>query len=240
MTEVYAMDKSELSQNLKNLLIENDASVVGFGDLSGLPREKRKSFDTGISIGAALSPSVIKGIENGPTIEYYNEYKRINELLDKLALFAENYLLESGFKALAQLTTAVVEDEKSYRTDLPHKTVATRAGLGWIGNCALLVTEQFGSAVRLTSVLTDAKLETGEAVNKSKCAGCEICRDNCPGKAVSGKNWRLGVDRDEFFDAFACRKTARQRSAKAGIDASMCGLCMLKCPWTQKYLHKYK
>lgn len=228
----------ELSRNLQKLLIKNGASAIGYGDLSGIPGDKQKSFSTGISIAVALTPSIVKGTENGHTIEYYEEYKRINKLLDKLALLAENYLKNLGFKASAQLTTVVVEDEGTYRTDLPYKAVATRAGLVWIGNCALLVTEQFGSAIRITSVLTDAGLETSKPINESKCGNCKVCKNNCPGKAVSGKNWRLGVDRDEFFDAFACRKTARERSVKVGIDASMCWLCILKCPWTQKYLHK--
>ena len=53
--------------------------------------------------------------------------------------------------------------------ELPHKTVATRAGIGWIGKCALLVTEKYGSAIRLTTVLTDMDLETDQPINGSKC-----------------------------------------------------------------------
>jgi len=40
-------------------------------------------------------------------------------------------------------------------SSMPQKTIATRAGLGWIGKTALLITPQFGSAIRLNSVLTD-------------------------------------------------------------------------------------
>ncbi len=81
------------------------------------------------------------------------------------------------------------------RTELPHKTVATRAGLGWIGKCALLVTRQFGSAVRLTSFLTDAELECAVPVTQSACRGCTLCVDTCPAGAVSGRQWSTEVDR---------------------------------------------
>lgn len=225
-----------ISQELNDLLLAKGASVVGYGNLSAIPERLRKSLKNGVAIGVALTPSIINGISNGPTIEYYKEYERINDILTKLAKTAEAFLCEHGFKAIAQVSKTVITDEKTWSTPLPHKTVATRAGIGWIGNCALWVTEQFGSAIRLTSVLTDAGLETGMGVNKSKCGGCTICRDICPAKAVSGITWNTNRKRDGLYNAFACRKKARERSGKIVINESLCGLCILKCPWTQKYL----
>lgn len=129
-------------------------------------------------------------------------------------------------------------DENTRRTELPHKTVATRAGIGWIGKSALLVTEEYGSAIRLTSILTNATLEVGRPVNISRCGDCQICKNACPAGAISGVAWEVNKDRDEFYNAFDCRRTARERSGKVGIDESLCGLCILECPWTQQYLKK--
>jgi epoxyqueuosine reductase len=131
-------------------------------------------------------------------------------------------------------------DPKTRSTPLPHKTAATQAGLGWIGKNALLVTREYGSAVRITTVLTDAELTTGKAIDRSECGQCNACVAVCPCHAPAGKNWHVGLHRDEFYDVFACRKTTLELARKAGINYSICGICIYACPWTQKYLKKFE
>jgi len=226
----------KLEMELKELLSCEGASLVGFADLSDVDKEPRRGFNYGISIAVALDKDVIRGIKSGPTREYYEDYKRINNILDKLANKAAEYLIDKGYEAYAQTNDNVIEDESTWRTALPHKTVATNAGLGWIGKCALLVTSEYGSAIRITSVLTNAKFKTGTPVKESSCGSCENCKNACPGKAVSGVKWAHGIDRDKFYNPFDCRKAARARAAKVGIEATMCGACIYACPWTKKYI----
>jgi epoxyqueuosine reductase QueG len=111
--------------------------------------------------------------------------------------------------------------------------------LGWIGKCALLVTEEYGSAVRISTVLTDAPLETSVSVDDSACGDCALCVESCPGKAPSGKNWEVGLHRDSFFDVFACERASRERAvAKLDFDDTFCGICISVCPWTRKYVER--
>jgi epoxyqueuosine reductase QueG len=98
-------------------------------------------------------------------------------------------LTNEGYKAFAKNRGKVIVDQSVKRSKLPHKTVATLSGLGWIGKCALLVTRDYGAAVRLTVTLTDAPLQTGKPINKSYCGACTECQKNCPAGAVSGKLW---------------------------------------------------
>ncbi|MCL2254579.1 MAG: 4Fe-4S dicluster domain-containing protein [Lachnospiraceae bacterium] len=91
----------------------------------------------------------------------------------------------------------------------------------------------------MSSILTDAPLQTDLPLNISKCASCMACTKACPGQAVSGKSWEIGLARDEFFDAVKCRKTARDR-AKLGFggeNITICGKCIEVCPYTQRYLN---
>lgn len=229
-----------ISEEIREKLIAKGASVVGYADLSSVPEKDRRGYRYGIAIGIALTPETVLGIKEGPTHEYYREYKRLNNLLNELDEYAAELLKEKGFDALPKVQSVIEIDEKTRRTELPHKTVATRAGIGWIGKCALLVTEEYGSTIRISSVLTNAELDVGVPINKSRCGDCSVCKNVCPAGAVSGSSWEVHKDRDEFYNAHSCRKTARERSGKIGIDESLCGLCIYSCPYTQRYLNSVR
>jgi epoxyqueuosine reductase QueG len=222
-------------EELKKLLLSEGANLVGFGDLNGISPNAKMPY--GISVGVKLSPELIKSIHNGPNQFYYEEYHRINKLLDKIVSAGTEYLIKNGFKAFAQTTTAVVQTNE-YKTDLPHKTVATRAGLGWIGKCALLVTNEYGSGLRISSFITDAILNCGKSVEKSFCGNCMECTKNCPGDAILGKLWNVRMERSELIDAEKCIKKARELSKKnINKEMTICGKCFEVCPYTRKYIN---
>lgn len=178
---------------------------------------------------------VIRGISDLPTQEYFNWYNKLNERLDMLVTLGAEALQMQGYTSIAQTRAQVGKGETKNNTVLPHKTVATRAGIGWIGKSALLVTEQYGSMIRISSILTDAPLITAAPVNQSKCGECTICRDACPAGAVSGKVWDVGLYRDEFFDPVKCRKIARERAKQGfGGENTICGKCIEVCPYTRR------
>ena len=221
---------------IKNELLRLGADIVGFGDLRELPEDIRGGLSYGISVAVVYPKNVIRGISELPTLEYRDWYDRLNEKLDMIVTRGAEILREAGYNAVAQTRDYVGNGEISDATLLPHKTVATRAGIGWIGKCALLVTERHGSAIRLSSILTDAPLDTAAPVNSSNCGDCAVCTNACPAGAVSGRAWELGLYRDEFFDPVKCRKTARERSMRGfGGTITICGKCIEVCPYTRRY-----
>lgn len=226
-----------LSKMIKEALLKKGASLVGFADLKDIPVEKTEGFRGGISIAVALNPVIISGIEHGPTKEYYSEYLKLNNMLDELGEYVSDILKSYGYSAVPKTTKVVQQDEDSLSTMLPHKTVATRAGIGWIGKCALLITEEFGSSIRLSTILTDAELEFGTPINESKCGNCNECKNHCPGDAINGVNWNVKLSRDDYYDAFSCSNTARKVSNEIGIKSRICGKCIVVCPWTKRYLN---
>ncbi len=86
------------------------------------------------------------------------------------------------------------------------------------------------------SVLTDAELETGTPVDTSSCGSCRCCVERCPAGAIVGDNWELGTPRDAIYTAPTCRAMARKLSDRQSIEATICGICINACPWTQRYL----
>ena len=233
---------NELTGEIRYELLRLGADIVGFGSLGELPDDVRKAspneafgLPTGVSVAVAYPPEVIRGIAELPTQEYREWYDRLNERLDIIVNGGAKLLRSMGYNAIAQTREYVGSGEDKDNTTLPNKTVATRAGIGWIGKCALLVTDRFGSAVRLSSILTDAPLETALPINASKCGDCMACTDACPGRAVSGKPWEAGLYRDDFFDPVKCRKTARERAKQGfGGEITICGKCIEVCPYTRR------
>lgn len=229
---------TNLTGFIKDELLCHGADLVGFGDLTELPLEKRCNMPVGISVAVRYPKEVIKGILELPTKEYYDQYNLLNKKLDMLVTLGAEALQMLGYEAIAQSMSFVEQSETDYTTMLPHKTVATRAGLGWIGKSALLVTKEYGSMIRISSILTNAPLKTAKPINKSKCGSCIICTNACPAHAILGKNWSIDTYRDEFYNAGLCRKVARERSMQGfGIEITQCGKCIVVCPYTQKYLN---
>jgi epoxyqueuosine reductase QueG len=225
-----------LTSRVKRELHGFGALLVGFGDLSPLPQGQRHGLPIGVCVAVKFPKEVIRGIADLPTKDYYDWYYRLNEKLDLIVSQGEELLKGMGYEASAQ-TRQRVGSGKILQTALPHKTVATRAGIGWIGKCALLVTEEYGSMIRLSAILTDAPLETATPMDKSKCGGCLACAKGCPGGAVKGEEWSLGKSREEIFDALACRDTAMKRSLEGyGIKETICGRCIALCPYTKRHL----
>jgi len=222
--------------DLEHKLRNKGASIVGFADLSELPEQIRDNYKYGIIIAVALNPIIVSKIYPGPSIEYYNEYRRINNLLHELDDYTVEILNEYEFTGLSKKGSVVVVDQSNKRSKLPHKTVATRAGIGWIGKCALLITKEFGAAIRISSVLTNAEFEVGTPINEAKCGDCTVCKEICPAKSVTGLNWDVSRDRDELFIAMDCRDKITERGLKLNLSEGMCGLCIWACPWTKRYL----
>ena len=220
-----------LTSELSSLLYNEGASLVGFGDISALDYQ-------GFTSCVALAVK-IPGIKDGPSREYFEQYNALNAKLDALSELAAGYLSEHGCRALAQTTTAVAESA-GYRTPMPHKTCATRAGLGWIGKSALLVTEEYGPALRLSSVLTDAEFDSvSEPIDHSRCGSCTACTEACPGRAINGALWDVNAPRESLVDVEACRKAARALAWELlGEQITLCGKCIETCPYTRAYLKK--
>jgi len=211
------------------------ASLVGFSDITSIPAENRKNLPSAVTIACALDKDVVRSIQGAPTLIYYDEYKAKNALLDELAHKCAEFLRRAGYKAEPLPTTEVGIDE-NLETAFPHKTGAVLSGLGWIGKCDLLVTPQYGSAVRLTTVFTDMPAEN-MGVMQERCGCCTECVDACPGRAVTGNSWYEGAKRSELYDAFACRKAAQEKASAIGVKNTICGVCIASCPWTIKYLN---
>ena len=159
-------------------------------------------------------------------------------MLDDIVTCGAEFLKENGDQAFAN-TTKVVKQNDNWCTPLPHKTVAARAGLGWIGKNCLLVTERYGSAVQLSSFLTNAPMPAEKPVNESKCGKCTACVQKCPAKALTGVLWNRTIRREQILRKEDCKEMQIQRMKKAtGIATDLCGLHFAVCPYMQRFVNR--
>ena len=131
-------------------------------------------------------------------------------------------LLDSWGYRYTRISSGVPRDElPDLREKLPQKTIATLAGLGWIGKSTLLVSVDYGPRIRLGAMLTDGAFQADSPVVHSSCNDCNLCVDACPVGAIKGSNWSQGLDRADLLDVKLCYDHFRKY---------FCGLCLKACP----------
>ncbi|MEW6719825.1 MAG: 4Fe-4S double cluster binding domain-containing protein [Thermodesulfobacteriota bacterium] len=207
-------------------------SLWGAADLRGFPTPadgSGKTFPFAVSFAVPMDPRIMSGIRNGPNREYAEEYARVNALIDGLSAALAEELEARGFRS-RPLSASDRTDPVGIRGDFPHKTAATRAGLGWIGRHCQLVTRAFGPWVRLGTVFTDMEMPCGVPAERSFCGRCAVCVDACPAKALKGNAWRPGSPREELLDAGACDRWKKEHYARFH-GGHNCGICAAVCPY---------
>lgn len=225
-------------ERLTRYIKDSGGNLVGYACLDDIPEALAAGYAGGISIGVALKPSVVKDLAQGPTLTYHMEYNRVNGILDQLDQLAADWLTANGFDAHPLILANVTIDWEALRTEIPHKTAALRAGLGWIGRSALLVTPEYGSAVRFSTVLTNAPIDRVPFASDG-CGSCVACMTACPVGAIMGVPWSLSLKREQYYKAFACKNQAEESCMRIGVKNDIiCGICIHACPYSQKYLSK--
>jgi epoxyqueuosine reductase len=211
---------------LREFALREGASLFGVAETSAvkdkfhsLSPKALQGLDRAIAMAFHLSDRVMEDVVDGPTKLYFFHYQRVNVLLDELALKITNFIQDRGWQALPIPASQIVDWEKQ-RAHVSHKHVAKQAGLGWIGRNNLLVTPQFGSRVRLITVLTNMPLGADEPLPWG-CEGCRACLSSCPSQSIKEK--------PGDFDHIGCYHQIKALVKAAGISQNICGLCVKSC-----------
>ena len=218
-----------LEKVLEELLKRGGASLVGFCKIDKSPIEGQEGLVYAVSLAYKLSDAVLRTVTTRPSISYFQHYRAVNARLDSLCLDAVRFIEEQGYNAFPIAASQSTNDDKSaYRGVFSHKTAARLSGIGYIGKNALLYTEEFGSKVRLATVLTDMPLSPTREIIKGGCGDCEVCKKACPAGAIAGINYEVGMQRDDFFDADKC--SSHMKTYKDVGRGAVCGICIKACP----------
>jgi epoxyqueuosine reductase QueG len=224
-------DAENNTAKIKTLSFQWGGSLFGVADLRSFGRDEIllspsliEHHPFSISIGYHLSDSILEGIEGQPTPHYFHHYQRVNILLDTIGLILTSAIQDLGYRAMPIAASQIV-DWKNQRGHLSHKHVARLAGLGWIGRNNLLVNENFGSRIRLVTLLTNLPLVT-DVPQPKDCGSCRACLPVCPVHAIS--------ERPEDFNHLRCYEQLKIFSKTLHFSHHICGICVKACRGHQK------
>jgi len=153
----------------------------------------------------------------------------LNILLDQTAVKITLAIEANGYNALPIPASQIIDWEKQ-TAHLSHKMIALRAGIGWIGRNNLLVHPEFGSQIRIATVLTDISFETDTPTDKTgagglsgeeNCGNCRKCIEACPVSAI-------GETHNEWNKA-ACLEKLKYFAKAHNVGQYICGLCIKVC-----------
>ncbi|MCD6318574.1 hypothetical protein J7M02_05855 [Candidatus Aerophobetes bacterium] len=220
-------DKEKNYSQLKKLALASGACLFGVADIEPLKKDfidispqSLKDLKYGISLAFRLSDKIIEDIQDHPTHLYLHHYRQVNYLLDRLALKISSFIQNQGWQSLPIPASQTIDWEMQ-KGHLSHKKIAVEAGLGWRGRNNLLVNPQFGSRIRLVSILTNLPLRVDKRMERD-CGNCFRCVEACPAGAIK--------ERREDFDWLACFEKLRWFRKKYNIAHYICGICIKACP----------
>ena len=111
---------------------------------------------------------------------------RTTTLANGIALEMVDFLKQSGYKAVPQSANFVYrKDTENWLLDMhppiSHRYLAVRSGIGHFGYSGNIITKEYGSAIVLASVVTDAELIPTDPLPEEEnyCDECRLCLSVC-------------------------------------------------------------
>jgi epoxyqueuosine reductase QueG len=220
------MDLNDLKTKLRQMAFSKGAGVFGVCRIDDLretfhPEIKKISekLKTAISIGVPLASPVLRTLVDRPNMIYKAHYRQVNAILDDTSFAIASEIERNGQKAMP-LPASMVLKRFPMVGHLSHRVIAHEAGLGWWGRNNLLVSKDYGSQVRLVTILTNAQFETDMPIEED-CGDCFACLSACPVNAIS--------ENKEEFNLKACSEQVQKFAQENNYGMYICGLCLKPC-----------
>ncbi len=263
---MYNLADMTLTEKIKQKAIQlgfdlvgvTDGSLIGTGhegyyqkwlkagfaaEMNYLHKNLDKRFDPGKLLPNAKS-IIVTGLNYKPPLSKASD---TNEPAGRVAAYAqyEDYhtFIKGMLRKLADFITDSAETKPAFKfcvdsVPLAERSLAEKAGLGFIGKNRMLINPALGPQILLGEIITDLKLENDKPNRHSDysqeshpCYGCDRCIKACPTGALQS---------DGNFNANKCISyltiehagdIPEELSEKIGGRIFGCDRCVIVCPY---------
>jgi len=187
----------ELTDKVKNFVIKAEMDVVGIADVnndlfleapeSHQPKNILEDANSVIVFGKSMPRSIFR-LKNHQTNLLHRTYHSLFKLLDITGVRLAHYIESLGYYSITipSYNPLAIENFQPWGIiSLKHAGLA--AGLGKIAKNGLLINPNHGTLLRLSAVITTAKLIVDPIMEENVCKECNLCVDKCPNRAFDKK-----------------------------------------------------
>ena len=217
-----------LKQKIKEILRELGADVCGIAHVERFENAPAGFHPADIykdcKSVVVFARNMPKGLAYvSPRIAYAKATDISLAELDKISYLASVEIEKLGAVAVPLPSDSPYDywDEENMegRGLLSMRHAAVLAGIGSMGKNNLIINQKYGNMINIGAVLTNLDLESDPFAEELCIAGCRLCLDNCPQKALNG----VTVNQKR------CREFTYS-SNKKGFGVCNCNQCRIICP----------
>lgn len=195
----------ELTDKIKKFVLETGMDIVGVADVdyelfleapeSHQPKNILEGAKSIIVFGKSMPRSIFR-LKNHHDNLVHRAYHSLYKLIDITGVKVAHYIESLGYYSISipSYNPIVIEHYMPWGViSLKHAGVA--AGLGKIAKNGLLIHPHHGTLLRLSAVITTAKLIADQIAEENVCKECNLCIKKCPHNAF---------DKDGAFNKRIC------------------------------------
>ena len=250
-----------LTNNIKCKAIESGFDLVGITDALSIDIERIEKFRSWLDAGMAghmeylhrdiekrFNPAEL--VQNARSVIVVGlnfkppEHPSINPTDEKGKIVSyaryEDYhtFIRKKLLELVEFIKSAASEKMQYKifvdsSILAERSLAVKAGLGFIGKNQMLINPELGCQIFLGEIITDLKLQPDKSFERN-CSTCSLCIEACPTGALRN---------DGQFDARKCinyltieykNQIPPELARKFNNRLFGCEDCILVCPYHQK------
>ena len=187
------MTRDVLSKKVKAVALAHGADLMGLLKVANLiehTNDIHRILPTARSVMVVAARHSVSAIcsENNQmaqfdTMHTYSESARA-------AHTATRFLESEGFSSVAVpafIPIDMQEPKKGMKGEICWRRAGVRSGIGSYGENGLLITREYGAAIRLSGLVTEADLDADSPLDRDVCDHCMRCIEACPSGALSGE-----------------------------------------------------